>query len=552
MLRKLMGASALVIAACATTSVVRPVAPLASSQEITLETMMAMNAMCGAEARFDSVGEADVRMMDGMGTGGFPVDSDKPEAQAWFDYSLALHHAFYHRDTVAAMRKAVAADPECARCAWGLAWVLGPTLNTAPDEEEKAEALAAAERAKTLVSEDDAMAAELIDAIIARYQESEESTEPAFGRAMLEIAGRYPDEPEIAVLAAHALLIPVRADDLSGLEIALETLEDVLRRRPNDTGAIHYYIHGTEFAERPGDALGYARRLGDLAPAASHLVHMPAHTYFRVGDYHDAGEANAAAIDADMKWVTTGGDASASWPLYYAHNLAFGLAGALMSGDAQLALKYADHATMKWPDGAPMAQRSYPVARTYVALGRHAPDRALAIPESAEADARMSVYRHYARGEALIIKGDLRAAAAEARAISKVSMEGRTTEQALARAVIDGRIAMAKGRYAKAAKLFGEAAELQEAELAESWDPPLWWYPVRRSHAAAKLLEGDYAAAEAEAVSALHDWADDPLSIWVAGQAMRAQGKVREGDAMLAKARGLWYGDFDSISAEAI
>ncbi len=552
MIRHLVGVSALALAACVTTSAVQPVTPLAGAQTITLETLAAMNAMCGAEARFSGDQTADIKLVGGMGSGGFAVDSDNPEAQAWFNYSMQLSHAFYHADATAAMMKAVEADPECARCAWGEAWVLGPTLNTRPDDEERKQALAAAERANTLVDAGDAMAAELIDAMIARYQESETSTEPAFGNALLAISKSYPDVPEIAVLAAHSLMIPVRAKDESGLQPALETLEQVLLKHPNDTGAIHYYIHGTEFAKRPADALGYARRLGDLAPMASHLVHMPAHTYFRVGLYHDAGEANASAIDADMKWVTGGGDNGQSWPFYYAHNLAFGLAGALMSGDAQLAIKYADHATLKWPEGAPMAQRSYPVARTYVALGRYAPERALAIPESAEFDARMSAYRHYARGEALVTLGDLRGAAAEARAIGRIKDEAGTTERTLAKAVIEGRIAMAKGQHKRAARIFEKAALVQEADLAESWDPPGWWYPVRRSLAAAHLRARDYAQAEAEARAVLDDWIDDPLSMWVLGMARKGQGEVRAGDAMLSKAKGLWFGAFDSITAEAI
>lgn len=552
MIRHLVGGSAIALAACATTSSVQPVQPLAAAPEITLETLMAMNAMCGAEARFADIGEADVELVEGMGSGGFTVDSDNPEAQAWFDYSMALSHAFYHRDAIAAMKKAVEADPDCTLCAWGEAWVLGPTLNYRLDEEQRQTALAAAEHALELAKPSQELARALSEAMVARYQPSEESTEQAFGHRLLEISKEYPDQLEVAVLAAHSLMIPVRSDDESGLQPALDTLEHVLRKRPNDTGAIHYYIHGTEFAKRPGDALGYARRLGDLAPMASHLVHMPAHTYFRVGLYHDAGEANANAIDADMKWVTQGGDAEAMWPRYYAHNLAFGLAGALMSGDAQLAVKYADHATLKWPEGAPMALRSYPVARTYVALGRYAPERALAIPESAEFDARLAAYRHYARGEALITLGDLRGAAAEARAIGKIDDEAGATERTLARAVIEGRIAMAKGNYARAAKKFEAAALVQEADLAESWDPPAWWYPVRRSLAAAYLKAGEGAKAEAEARAVLDSWTDDPLSMWVLGQALKQQGKTREGDAILAKGKGLWYGDFDSVSAEAI
>lgn len=75
---------------------------------------------------------------------------------------------------------------------------------------------------------------------------------------------------------------------------------------------------------------------------------------------------------------------------------------------------------------------------------------------------------------------------------------------------------------------------------------------MRRSLAAAYLKAGEGAKAEAEARVVLDSWTDDPLSMWVLGEALRHQGKTREGDAILAKAKGLWYGDFASVSAEAI
>lgn len=564
MIRRLTGGAMLALAACATASapvVVTPVAPLTPSAQVTKESLLALNAICGAEGPRDELQAPDIKRIEGMGTGGFKVDSENKAAQDWFNYGLALSHAFYHEDAIRAMKKAVEADPSCSLCAWGEAWALGPTLNYGLMEPQRPAALAMAEKARSLVKPGDEKAKRLADAVVARYQKSETGTELAFGAAMKTISEAYPDDIELAVLATHTLLIPFRGGDDRNLKPALVMLEDILKKRPNDTGAIHYYIHATEFDGRPEDALAYADRLGELAPAASHLVHMPAHTFFHAGRYHDAAVVNAQAIGADRGWLDDGGEASfpgaastrmvKGLPPYYAHNLAFGLAGALMSGDAQLALKYAEHAERTWPESAPVATRAYPVPRTWVALARYAPERALAVP-AIKGDARFAIYRAYARGEAMLLTGDVAGARGEVKALKQVKGAGGNAELIIARGVLEARIAMAEGNPAKAAKLFDNAAKVQETRLSEYWDPPNWWYPVRRSVAAAYLKAGDFARAEAEADRSLGVWKHDPLALWVKGRAQAGAGKAAEGEATLAEARKLWRGDFDSITADAI
>ena len=80
-------------------------------------------------------------------------------------------------------------------------------------------------------------------------------------------------------------------------------LEGVLAKDPNHPGANHYYIHAVEASPNPERALPSAQRLAGLAPAAGHLVHMPAHIYMRVGRYDDAAEANRRAIAADERYI---------------------------------------------------------------------------------------------------------------------------------------------------------------------------------------------------------------------------------------------------------
>ncbi len=571
MQKRIASVAMLALAACATQSaVVTPIASLTSSGDATVDALLALNALCSAEALGVGAPKPDLKLAGGMGTGGFKVDSENPEAQAWFNYGLALSHAFYHQDAKVALHKAAEIDPACSICAWGEAWGLGPTLNYGIDDDQRKLALAAALRAQKLAKPGDDKARRLVDAMVARYADAaaavegksalgapkagEGKTEPAFGQALAKIAADYSQEEEIAVLAAHSLLIPVRADDKRGLKPALALLETVLKRHPDDTGAIHYYIHGTEFDGRAEDAISYADRLGRLAPAASHLVHMPAHTFFYAGRYQDAAIVNAQAIEADTDWLAKGGDprpprdATARIPMYYSHNLSFGLAGALMSGDGVLALRYADHAAKVYPDDGPTLRRD-PTPRTYVALARFAPDRMLAISQSKHDDADFRVYRAYGRGEALLQKGDSAGARQELAALRK---EESGAAYKVAAAVLEGRIAMAEGNAKYAAQIFSDAAKLQETQLTDYMDPPEWWYPVRRSAAAAWLKAGNFAKAEAEATASLKSWKDDPLALWVLGKAQTRLGRAEEGTASLAKARSLWKGNFNSITVEAI
>lgn len=560
------------ITACATgPAVVPPVVTLAPPSQTAAETLLALNALCSAEALGADQFAPKIKLAGGMGTGGFKVDTAVKAAQDWFDYGLALSHAFYHQDAKAAMKKAVEADPACSICSWGEAWALGPTLNYGINEEERKAALAAAERAKSLVKPGDALALRLADAMLARYapeaavdgpknilggaRAGEGKTEPAFGQALAKIAADYPAEPELAVLAAHSLMMPVRGGDESTLKQALTLIEAVLKTHPDDTGAIHYFIHGTEFDDRAEDAIPYAEKLGRLAPLASHLVHMPAHTFFHAGRYQDAAVVNAQAIEADTKWIDLGGDPRPPMdgkfilPMYYAHNLSFGLAGAMMSGDGELALRYAEHATKAYPPTGP-EQRWDPTPRTWVALARYAPDRMLAVPPVTRDDPEFRAYRAYARGEALLQKGDAAGARRELDLLRRET--AGEEEQQVAVAVLEGRLAMAEGNIARALERFRAGADIQEAKMSGYMDPPAWWYPIRRSVAAAYLRIGDFSKAESEARASLKAWKHDPLALWVLGHALEGQGRAQDASETLSRARKLWQGNFDSITVEAI
>ncbi len=108
---------------------------------------------------------------------------------------------------------------------------------------------------------------------------------------------------------------------------------------------------------------------------------------------------------------------------------------------------------------------------------------------------------------------------------------------------------MLAGHPADAAGLYGNAAKIQDADLAYlgAYDPPPWWYPARRSVAVALLAAGHPAQAADAARAALVRWPHEPLTLQVLGEAERAAGQEEAARRDLAEAAASWRGG--SVSA---
>jgi hypothetical protein len=502
--------------------------------------------ICGAEDAAPAPGGAAAGvMLPGMGNGTYAIDSASNDAAAWFNQGLQLYHAFAHDEQKAAFARAAAADPDCSLCASGVALSLGSTLNTAMTPDERVGARAAADRAFTLAKDDRSRA--LAAALQVRYAEAEpaEGREIAFGRQLDAFLRGNPRDDMIAALAAHALIIPARQQNYAGVQRAMEILEAVLKRKPDDAAAIHYYIHATEFAGKAPLALEGAVRLPDLAPGSGHLVHMGTHTLMRVGRYEEVALRNAQALKVDAETQVTLPTTGSLAQRYYLHNYLFGLGGALMAGDAKLALKYADHQPKAFVASTPQ-NRAASLGRSYIALARYAPDRALAIQPVKDEPLIVAIYRHYARGEAHAARRDAAAVRAEAEAIAALLARGPQPGDfggekeigEIARDVLKGRAEMVAGRPDAAVPFFEAAAATQDRAYPplRFFDPPPWWYPVRRSVAAAHLQAGRKDAAAEAARSSLETWPKDALALRVLAQATGERAPRRE-------ARKVWVGD---------
>jgi tetratricopeptide (TPR) repeat protein len=503
----------------------------------------------------------------GLGRFHFPVAVRDAKAQSWFNQGMLLSFGFNHAEAQRAFREAQKLDPQCAMCYWGEALVLGPNINVPMMPEAIAPANAALEKAVALTAAAPAREQALIAALARRY-----STDPkveraaldrAYAQAMAEVAARYPKDDTIKVLYAEAVMdtqpwdyweaAGTRSKGEAGKAVA--ALEEVLRRNPRHAGAAHLYIHAMEASARPEKALPAARRLADLAPGAGHLVHMPAHIYYRLGMYRESLEINKRAIEVDERYFAD----SPSDPLYktayYPHNIHFVMVSAQMAGDGATALAAARKLDAAIPvEVATMFAIVQPVkAAPYTTHAQFADaDAILALPAPAEELLLVRAMYHYARAVAHAMRKDAAAARTEIAALERLEREGDFKPFAewqvpakevvqTARLVALGRLADSQGDLDGAAKAYEDAIFIEDT-LAYM-EPPYWYYPVRQSLGSVRLRQGRLDEAEKAFRDSLARVRSNGWSLAGLAETYKRKGNARAERATRAALAKAWLGN---------
>jgi tetratricopeptide (TPR) repeat protein len=463
-------------------------------------------------------------LLDGLGTHHHAVTTSNPAAQRYFDQGLRLVYAFNHDEATRAFREAARLDPGCAMAWWGVALAAGPNYNLPIDDERDRVARDAMARAIALAPKTQGTASEAeqayIDALAKRYARPSGADRKQLDRdyadAMRAVARNHPDDLDAATLFAESLMV-LRPWDLwtldgtpqPGTTEIVETLEGVLARDPNHPGANHYYIHAVEASPDPGRALASAERLGGLAPAAGHLVHMPSHVYMRVGRYADAVEANRRAITADERYMARQKPDGVYPQMYYPHNIHFLWSAASMEGRSAesiaAARKLTAHLTPDVLRQMPMLELFAPTP--LFALARFGKwQEVLASPAPGDEFQVVSGMWHYTRGLALAATGKLDDAAREQASVAKLA-EAMAADRIigdnqpakrhleLAAAELAGDIAARRGRTDEAVERLEEAVRLEDR--LPYTEPPPWWRPTRQVLGAVLLEAGRRVEAEA-------------------------------------------------------
>jgi len=265
------------------------------------------------------------------------------DAQSYFDQGMQLMYAFAQSEAVRSFREAARRDSTCASCFWGEAWARGAYLNSPMDSAGGASAYRAAQKAWTLASVTSQPADRaLIQAMSTRYAPvfrlaQRRSLDSAYADAMSRVYTAFPTDDDVATLYAESLMLLEPRRGVWSLEKPSvkrihAVLAGVLSRNRAHPGACHLYVHATETTPHAGNAESCAELLGSSIPGASHINHMPSHTFNRIGRWGDAVRANLVAFHSDQRSATGGGFA-----IYPAHNLHMLLFSASMDGQGAIA-----------------------------------------------------------------------------------------------------------------------------------------------------------------------------------------------------------------------
>ncbi|WP_109487022.1 tetratricopeptide repeat protein [Occallatibacter savannae] len=508
-------------------------------------------------------------LMDGLSNLHHPVSTENAEAQKFFDQGLRLVYAFNHEEAARSFHRAAELDPKFSMAWWGVALAVGPNYNLPVDPEHEKLAVEACKKARALASSATPIERDYINAMCERFSADPKpdyhQLDINYSKAMAGLTHRYPDDLDAATLYADSLmnlrpwqLWNADGTPAEGTSQIVSTLESVLRRDPNHIGAMHLYIHAVEASPNPERALPYAERIPTLAPAAGHLVHMPAHIYERTGNFDGARAQNVAAAKADEAYAAASGSQGMYMMMYYSHNLHFGAVSASMQGRCAEAKSQADRLAdnlRPMASDKSMAGMVEPfIGMQYAIAARCARwDELLAMTEPASQTNALKAYWLYSRGLALAARGRL--AEAESARKQLAAIEAATPKDDifmppvqnhtaqifhLAGDILAARIASAKGDKPAAIALLRDAVANQDQLLYN--EPADWYYPVRESLGGMLLKSGDPKAAEQVFRDDLERNPRNPRSLFGLAESLTHQNRAYEASWIKQQFDTAWRG----------
>jgi hypothetical protein len=250
----------------------------------------------GANAQHDHAPAAEK-----LGTVVFAT-SCSAAAQPQFNRAVALLHSFEFQRAIDAFGATLKADPSCAMAEWGIAlsrWSnpFAAGIRPAGPLQQGRDAVA---RAKTIGPKTDRERA-YVDAVSRLYADSatvdQAARVQAYRDGMAKVAAAYPNDSEASIFYALSIAAAASPTDKTFADQlkAGTILEQFIARQPDHPGLAHYIIHSYDVPPLADRALEAARRYAKIAPSAPHALHMPSHTFTRLGYWQESIEANTAS-----------------------------------------------------------------------------------------------------------------------------------------------------------------------------------------------------------------------------------------------------------------
>ena len=258
-----------------------------------------------------------------LGKVSFPVSCD-PSVQTQFSSAVAMLHSFWYEKASKTFAAVAEKDPSCGMAYWGIAMTYYHPIWQAPGPADLKAGTASVEKAK-LAGAKTQRERDYIAAIETFYKDADKldhrSRALAYEKAMDQLQVRYPQDHEVAIFHALALLATAPPTDKTYVnqKKAGAILEPLFVEQPEHPGIAHYIIHAYDYPPLAERALGAARRYAKIAPDSPHALHMPSHIFTQLGLWQESIDSNLAAAASAQKNNAPGNELHAKDYLIYAY-----------------------------------------------------------------------------------------------------------------------------------------------------------------------------------------------------------------------------------------
>ena len=506
-------------------------------------------------------------IFEGLDVYHYPVTTKSKLAQQYFDQGFVLNYGFNHAEAARSFRQAIAEDPDCAMCYWGLAYVLGPNYNAPMEVDVLPAALDALQQARLVMHDATEKERDLITALEKRYPPNKDvDPQPyyeTYAEAMKSVMHKYPNDPDIASMTAEALMDlhpwdiwKKNGDPQPWTQEIVDIIENVMRNYPDHPQGAHLYIHAMEASNDPERVLPFAQMLEDRVPGSGHLLHMPSHLYINTGHYHEGTMANERAVKKDSAYVESCHEAGIYPLAYYPHNWHFLAACAALEGKGQRAIEASLYMRDAVVDQELMYEPMLATLQHYYSIpwfvmvkfamwdeimAEPAPDPELVYP---------TAIWHYARGMAAAAQGKYEVAAHSLKYIRDAAQDSTVLKMTIwdinsvveivkiAEQVLQGEVLRRQGHYPVAVQFFTQAVLLED-KLNYN-EPPDWFFSIRHHLGDVMLSAEQYAEAEVVYREDLRELKNNGWALMGLYKSLLGQGKTAEAEEVLQQFRKAW------------
>lgn len=277
------------------------------------------------------------QLFQGIGKVDFKITTKSNKTQEFFNQGIALLHCFWDFEAYRAFKEAIKFDSTAIMPYYGLYSAIGAIEG----DEFKADQKLAIQKLKKLRDKATEREKSYADAILARDSEAD-GGKAEYQNRLERIIDKYPDDLDAKLFLALSKMggYDSKMVPREGQLYAEYLLKDILRTHPENAAAHHYWIHLKENCCTE-QALESSQKLPLLAPNSGHMVHMPGHVYYKLGEYRLANESFVAAVKVDSIYMKNFKMPEVdTWN--YIHNINYLLSNCAEDGRYSTALYYAE------------------------------------------------------------------------------------------------------------------------------------------------------------------------------------------------------------------